>query len=98
MIKSDIVNLVSDATGLTKVEIETVLDGFIHSIISSLEKGEKVEIRGFGSFIVKKRNAREARNPSTNEIVQLEDRYIPSFKVSKILKKKVNESILGNLK
>ena len=45
MIKSDIVNLVSNATGLTKVEIETVLDGFIESIVSSLEKGEKVEIK-----------------------------------------------------
>ncbi|MAP62042.1 MAG: integration host factor subunit beta [Candidatus Marinimicrobia bacterium] len=98
MIKSDIVNLVSDATGLTKVETETVLDGFLHSITSSLERGEKVEIRGFGSFVVKKRNAREARNPATNEVVNLEDRYIPSFKVSKILKKKVNKSILENLK
>ena len=94
MIKSDIVNLVSDATGLTKVETETALDGFIHSIVSRLEKGEKVEIRGFGSFIVKKRNAREARNPATNQIVNLEDRYVPSFKVSKILKEKVNRSIL----
>ena len=98
MIKADIVNLVSSATGLTKVETEIVLDGLIKSIIASLERGEKVEIRGFGSFIVKKRKAREARNPSTNETVFLEDRYIPSFKVSKILKKKVNTSIIKNLK
>ena len=97
MIKSDIVNIVSEATGLTKVETETVLDGFIQSIIFSLEKGEKVELRGFGSFVVKKRKAREARNPATNEVVNLKDRYIPSFKVSKILKKRVNESILDNL-
>ena len=97
MIKSDIVNLVSEATGLTKVETETVLDGFIQSIIFSLEKGEKVELRGFGSFVVKKRKAREARNPATNEVVNLKDRYIPSFKVSKILKKRVNKSILDNL-
>ena len=55
-----------------------------------LEKGEKVELRGFGSFVVKKRKAREARNPATNEVVNLKDRYIPSFKVSKILKKKIN--------
>ena len=94
MIKSDIVNLVSDATGLTKVETETALDGFIHSIVSSLEKGEKVEIRGFGSFIVKKRNAREARNPATNEIVSLKERFVPTFKVSKLLKKEVNQSLL----
>tara|TARA_B100000530_G_C15495717_1_gene304335 strand:- start:56 stop:349 length:294 start_codon:yes stop_codon:yes gene_type:complete len=95
MTKSDIVNLVADATGLTKVETEAVLDGFIQSVKSSLEKGEKVEIRGFGSFSVKKRIAREARNPATNEAVYLEDRYIPSFKVSKILKNKVHESMKG---
>ena len=95
MTKSDIVNLVSDATGLTKVETEAVFDGFIQSIKSSLEKGEKVEIRGFGSFLVKRRVAREARNPATNAVVHLEDRYIPSFKVSKILKKKVHESMKG---
>ena len=94
MIKSDIVNLVSNATGLTKVETETVLDGFIQSIISSLEKGEKVEIRGFGSFIVKKRKAREARNPATNETVYLQERFVPIFKVSKLLKKAVNQSLL----
>ena len=94
MIKSDIVNLVSDATGLTKLETETVLDGFLHSIISSLERGEKVEIRGFGSFIVKKRKAREARNPATNEKVVLKERFVPSFKVSKLLKKEVNQSLL----
>jgi len=93
MTKSDIINLVSSATGLTKVETEAVLDGFIESIKSSLEKGEKVEIRGFGSFSVKRRAAREARNPATNEVVYLEDRYIPSFKVSRILKNKVHESM-----
>ena len=98
MTKSDIVNLVSNATGLTKVETEAVLDGFIKSIILSLEKGEKVEIRGFGSFLVKKRKSREARNPATNEIVMLEDRYIPSFKVSKLLKERVNKTIIKNLK
>ena len=46
------------------------------------------------NFMVKKRNAREARNPATNEVVILKDRYIPSFKVSKILKESVNNSIL----
>ena len=96
MTKADIVNQVSNATGLTKVETETVFDGLIKLIISSLEKGEKVEIRGFGTFTVKKRNAREARNPATNEIVILKDRYVPSFKVSKILKSKVNKSLLKN--
>jgi len=94
MTKADIVDSVSLATGLTKVETEAVLEGIIHSISSSLKKGERVDIRGFGSFIVKKRKAREARNPATNEKVSLQERFVPSFKVSKLLKKEVNQSLL----
>ena len=94
MTKADIVNSVSSATGLTKVETEAVLEGVIQSISSSLKKGERVDIRGFGSFLVKKRKAREARNPATNENVTLHERFVPSFKVSKLLKKEVNQSLL----
>ena len=94
MTKADIVNEVSSATGLTKVETEAVLEGIINSIASSLKKNKRVDIRGFGSFVVKKRNAREARKPATNEKVILKERFVPSFKVSKILKKEVNQSLL----
>ena len=94
MTKADIVDNVSNATGLTKVETEAVLEGVIQSIIESLKKGERVDIRGFGSFSVKRRKAREARNPATNEIVSLKERFVPTFKVSKILKKEVNQSLL----
>ena len=94
MTKADIVNSVSEATGLTKVETEAVLEGVLQSIASSLKKGERIDIRGFGSFIVKKRKAREARNPATNETVSLQERFVPTFKVSKLLKKEVNQSLL----
>ena len=94
MTKSDIINEVSNNTGLTKVETEAVLEGVIDSISKALKEGNRVDIRGFGSFIVKERKARQARNPSTNKIVNLNLRYIPSFKVSKILKESVNNSIL----
>ena len=94
MTKSDIINEVSSKTGLTKVETEAVLEGIINSIATSLKKNKRVDIRGFGSFVVKKRKAREARNPSTNEIIKLNLRYIPSFKVSKLLKESVNSTIL----
>ena len=95
MTKADIVNEVSDMTGLTKVEVETVLEGIIFSVTSSLKRKERIDIRGFGSFIVKHRSAREARNPATSEIVKLEERFIPSFKVSKILKRDVNQSLFN---
>ena len=94
MTKSDIIKEVAEGTGLTKVEIEAVLEGVILSISDSLRRGERVDIRGFGSFIVKQRAARDARNPATREIIKLKERFIPAFKVSKILKEVVNKSLL----
>ena len=92
MTKADIIREVSNMTGLTKVEIEAVLEGVIMSISDSLKRGERVDIRGFGSFLVKQRAARDARNPATDEIVKLKERFVPMFKVSKILKEDVNKS------
>ena len=94
MTKSDIIKEVAEGTGLTKVEIEAVLEGVILSISKSLRRGERVDIRGFGSFIIKQRAARDARNPATREIVKLQERFVPAFKVSKILKELVNKSLL----
>jgi len=94
MTKSDIIKEVAKGTGLTKVEIEAVLEGIILSVSDSLRRGERVDIRGFGSFIIKQRAARDARNPATREIVKLQERFIPAFKVSKILKEVVNKSLL----
>ena len=94
MTKSDIIKEVADGTGLTKVEIEAVLDGVILSISEALKRGERVDLRGFGSFVIKQRAARDARSPATREIVRLKERFIPAFKVSKILKNVVNKSLL----
>ena len=94
MTKSDIIKEVADGTGLTKVEIEAVLDGVILSISEALKRGERVDLRGFGSFVIKQRAARDARNPATREIVRLKERFIQAFKVSKILKNVVNKSLL----
>ena len=94
MTKADIVEQVSEATGLTKVETEAVVDGVIFYIKDSLQRGERVDMRGFGSFFVKQRPAREARNPATNEIVKLNERFDPIFKVSKLLKRSVNQSLV----
>ena len=93
MTKLDIVNQVSEMTGLSKVETELVLEGIIKSIKISLSKGHRVDIRGLGSFIVKERYAREARYPATNERILLDKQFIPSFKVSKLLKEYVDNSI-----
>ena len=94
MTKADIIHEVSNMTGLTKVEIEAVFNSIIVNISDSLKRGERVDIRGFGSFLVKQRPARDARNPATREIVKLQERFVPVFKVSKILKEDVNKSRL----
>ncbi len=93
MTKADIVDVIASGTGLTKVETEAVVDGFIQTVISSLRDGKNIEIRGFGSFKVKKRKGRIARNPRTGEQVRVEEHFVPIFKVSKELKGLVNENL-----
>ena len=93
MTKNEIVNKVASATGLTKVETEAVLEGILSTVVEAMSEGTRVDIRGFGSFLVKKKESRSARNPATNEIIFLKERYVPSFKVSKILKEKINKSL-----
>ncbi|MSP64704.1 MAG: integration host factor subunit beta [Ignavibacteria bacterium] len=92
--KADIVDLIATGTGLTKVETEAVVDGFIQTVIASMKDGKNIEIRGFGSFKVKKRKGRMARNPRTGAQVKVDDHYVPLFKVSKELKHSVNENLL----
>jgi DNA-binding protein HU-beta len=95
--KADIVDIIASGTGLTKVETEAVVDGFIQTVISSLRDGKNIEIRGFGSFKVKKRKGRVARNPRTGEQVRVDEHYVPIFKVSKELKLVVNENLKKTL-
>jgi len=89
--KQNIIDVVSEATGLTKVETETVINGFMQTIISSLESNNRVELRGFGTFGVKHRMPKKARNPGTGDAIYLPERFVPTFKPSKIMRSKVNE-------
>ena len=93
MTKADIVDVIASATGLTKVETEAVVDGFIQTVINSMKEGKNIEIRGFGSFKVKKRKGRMARNPRTGEQVKVDEHFVPIFKVSKELKQIVDENL-----
>ena len=69
MTKQDIVDTVAEATGLTKVETEAVMNGVMATIIDSLGRNERVELRGFGTFGVKHRMPKKARNPGTGETI-----------------------------
>ncbi len=93
MTKAEIVSRISEATGLTKVDTEAAVNGFIHSVSDALSKGKGVEIRGFGTFKVKEKNARVARNPRTGEKVMVPKKSVPFFKPSRELKNLVNDSL-----
>jgi nucleoid DNA-binding protein len=89
MTKQEIVDNVSAATGLTKVETEAVLNGVMTLIIDTLSKNERIELRGFGTFAVKHRQPKKARNPGTGETIYLKERYVPTFKPAKRMRLKV---------
>jgi len=93
MTKSDIVDIVSSSTGISKVETEAVVKGFMETVIESMKKGETIELRGFGSFKVVKRAQRVARNPKTNQEVTVPAQFVPVLKVSKDFKSAVNKSL-----
>jgi integration host factor beta subunit len=86
MTKADLVEQIADATGLTKKDTAVVVDGFLEAVKQALAQEKNIEIRGFGSFKVKKRKARKARNPRTGDPVQVPSRHVPTFKPSKELK------------
>jgi DNA-binding protein HU-beta len=96
MTRADIAAKIANATGLSKVETETVVEGFILCVIEALKENESIEIRGFGTFKVKERKPRTARNPKTGARVELGRRFVPMFKVSKEFKKAVNDALLDN--
>ena len=93
MTKADIIDQIASGTGLTKIETEAVVNGFIATVIEALLQGEKVELRGFGSFRPQHRAARIARNPRTKEIVEIDARYVPAFKASKDFRAAVDEAM-----
>lgn len=89
--KAEIIDTVATATGITKVDTEAVMKGIFTTIIAALKDHNRVELRGFGSFGVKKRNPRKARNPGTGEIIYLPKRVVPTFKPSRLLKELLNK-------
>ena len=93
MTKADLVDRIASGTGLTKIETEAVVNGFIATIIEALTEGETIELRGFGSFRTQHRAARTARNPRTREKVEIAARYVPVFKASKDFRRAVDAAM-----
>ena len=86
MNKTELIAAVAEKTGLTKKDAERVINATVETITSSLVKGDKVQVSGFGIFEVKAREARVGRNPRTKETIQIPATRRPAFKASKALK------------
>ena len=91
MTKADLVNDVANAAELTKKDAERLVEIVFESIIDSLNSGEKIELRGFGSFRVRSRGARRGRNPKTGDPVDIPAKRVPYFKAGKELKELIND-------
>jgi integration host factor subunit beta len=90
--KADLIEEVLKVAELPRKESETIVETIFESIIEALQKGDKIEIRGFGSFRTRQRRGRIGRNPKTGEKVEVPAKKIPFFKPSKELKDFVNTS------
>jgi len=96
MTKAELIEEVSKVVEMTRKDSETIVETIFDSIVNSLHKGEKIEIRGFGSFRTRQRQPRVGRNPKTGSRVEVPSKRIPYFKPSKELRDIVNQSSRAN--
>jgi DNA-binding protein HU-beta len=89
--KSELIASIAEKGNLTKKDAEIALKAFIESVEETLEKGDKVQLVGFGTFETRERAAREGRNPRTKETIKIAASTVPVFKAGKEFKEKVNK-------
>jgi integration host factor subunit beta len=92
MTKSDLVNLITEKTNLTKKKVEAVVNCCFDTMFEALVNGDRIEVRGFGSWYVKQYKSYTGRNPKTGAAVGVPEKKLPFFKVGKELKKLIDES------
>ena len=93
MTKADIVSNISDKLGIDKNDVQVTIENFMSEIKDSLEKGENVYLRGFGSFIIKTRAKKTGRNISKNTTLIIPAHYIPAFKPAKVFADQVKSNV-----
>ena len=98
MTKSELVEKISyKLRSLSKTEVEIIVDTLFNKMTESLKKGHRIELRGFGTFEVRERGARQGRNPKSGASVYVKNRVVPFFKVGKELRDRVNgQPVLEN--
>jgi integration host factor subunit beta len=92
MTKAELVEEVSRVSDLTKKHSEVIVDTVFQSIVDALHRGEKIELRGFGSFRLRRRESRKGRNPKTGDKVDVPPKQVPYFKPGKELKDLINQA------
>lgn len=91
MTKSELIETVaSRVSSFSRKDIEIIIETLFDSMCDSLTRGEKVEIRGFGSFKIKERDGRQGRNPKSGENIFIESKRVPFFKAGKEIKERIN--------
>lgn len=93
MRKADLVTAISEKTGVPKVDVLVALETFFKEVKTSLADGENVYIRGFGSFVVKKRAKKIGRHIKKNEAIEIPEHYIPAFKPAKVFMEHVKDKV-----
>ncbi|WPP53500.1 HU family DNA-binding protein [Catalinimonas niigatensis] len=92
MTKAEVVQQIADKTGIDKADVYTTVEAFFSVVKSSMSSGENIYIRGFGSFVNKKRARKVGRNISKNTAIIIDEHFVPSFKPSKVFQEKVKNS------
>lgn len=93
MRKADLVNTISEKTGVPKVDVLVTLESFFTEIKDTLSESENVYIRGFGSFVIKKRAKKIGRHIKKNQAIEIPEHFIPSFKPSKVFVEQVKDNV-----
>ncbi|MES3037896.1 MAG: HU family DNA-binding protein [Bdellovibrionota bacterium] len=89
--KADLINKVADKAGITRVKSETVVNTIFDSMVEALMRDDRIEIRGFGSFVNRQYGSYQGRNPRTGEVIDVEEKKLPFFKVGKELREDLNK-------
>lgn len=93
MTKADLVNEIAEKTGVEKVAVQATVEALMKSVKNSLSSGQNVYLRGFGSFIVKRRAEKKGRNITKNKTIIIPEHYIPAFKPAKTFAEKVKKNV-----
>ncbi|MBK6620412.1 MAG: integration host factor subunit beta [Saprospirales bacterium] len=93
MRKADLVTAISEKTGVPKVDVLVTLEAFFKEVKNSLAEGENVYIRGFGSFIIKRRAKKIGRHIKRNLAIEIPEHYIPAFKPAKVFVEQVKDKV-----